>query len=216
MTVQLAVSLAEDAQAIRLCWPVMAQLRPHLDEARFLEQVQRQRLAGYRLAAGRIGERVACVAGFVLGEKLAWGRHLYVDDLVTDAGARPLGAGRAMMAWLKRYAVNAGCISLHLDSGIERTEAHRFYARERLASSSLHFSLAFDAVTVAAGAEPDAPATAVEASGSERSAPARRTLRTGGGPLGEATLFPLLDRENAADDEDFDPSHEGGLDPDFR
>jgi hypothetical protein len=32
-----------------------------------------------------------------------------------------------------------GCEQMHLDSGIQRTEAHRFYQREGMTMASLHF-----------------------------------------------------------------------------
>lgn len=212
MSVRLEVRFAEDEAAIRACWPVMAQLRTQLDEARFLERVQRQRLAGYRLAAGRVGDRIAVVAGFVLGEKLAWGRHLYVDDLVTDAGARSLGVGGAMLDWLKAHARDAGCASLHLDSGLQRADAHRFYEREHLTRTGAHFAIDLGAPAAARG--PAAEASAPVAEAGVAPAPEMR-LRTGGGPLGEDTLYPHLDSD-APDDDYEDPSHEGGLDPDFR
>src|SRR5512138_3924921 len=72
---------------ISRCFGVMAQLRPHLDEPAFLERVRRQMTQGYRLAARLDGDRVVAVAGYRFGENLVSGRHLYVDDLVTDAAA---------------------------------------------------------------------------------------------------------------------------------
>ena len=212
MTVRLEVAIVDDEAGIRACWPVMAQLRDQLTEAEFCERVQRQRLAGYRLVAGRLGDRVAAVAGFVLGEKLAWGRHLYVDDLVTDAGVRSLGVGQAMLAWLRRFAVEAGCEALHLDSGLQREDAHRFYRREGMEPRSAHFVLRLEGGAAEVDAAPAAPGSMAQ----PQAGPT--VLRSGGGPLGESTLYPHLDGDEAAegDDEDLDPFHEGGLDPDFR
>jgi GNAT superfamily N-acetyltransferase len=185
----------------------MSQLRTQLDEAAFLERVQRQRMSGYRLAAGRVNGRVAAVAGFVLGEKLAWGRHLYVDDLVTDAGARSLGVGRAMLDWLKRFAVEAGCASLHLDSGIQRADAHRFYEREALLRTSAHFAIDL-------ASSPRVLATAAPVSDAMPNG-ARRIIDSL--PLGEGGHAPHPAGFEATDPDDYeDPSHEGGLDPDFR
>ena len=87
-------------------------------------------------------KRPACIAGFVINHKLAWGKHLYVDDLVTDAACRSQGAGKTMIAWLKQFALAAGCQELHLDSGMQRQDAHRFYDREGFARSGLHFVIA--------------------------------------------------------------------------
>jgi GNAT superfamily N-acetyltransferase len=80
------------------------------------------------------------VVGFRVGENLAWGRFLYVDDLVTLPGERSHGYGKALLDWLENYATQESCGQLHLDSGIQRKEAHRFYEREGLKVSSYHFA----------------------------------------------------------------------------
>ena len=82
-----------------------------------------------------------CVAGFVVGTKLAWGHHIYVDDLVTAENRRSKGAGAKMIAWLKSHARQLGCNQLHLDSGVQRFAAHRFYLREGFNIDSHHFSI---------------------------------------------------------------------------
>ena len=86
----------------------------------------------------------AAVAGFRILENLAWGRFLYVDDLVTRSDARSHGHGARLLRWLRRLARSEGCIELHLDSGVQRVDAHRFYEREGLRRSSYHFSMALD------------------------------------------------------------------------
>ncbi len=68
--------------------PVMRQLRTHLDEDEYLEKIERMRRSGYRLAAATEGGLVRCVAGFRIVEFLAYGKFLYVDDLVTAEDAR--------------------------------------------------------------------------------------------------------------------------------
>jgi GNAT superfamily N-acetyltransferase len=74
-----------------------------------------------------------------VGENLAWGRFLYVDDLVTHPGHRSKGHGATLLSWLEERAALEGCDQMHLDSGIQRTEAHRFYEREGMTMTSLHF-----------------------------------------------------------------------------
>jgi GNAT superfamily N-acetyltransferase len=121
-------------------YPVMRQLRPHLDEGEYPRTVRRMRGEGYRLAAVVDGGRVGAVAGFRVVEFLMWGRLLYVDDLVTAEGARSKGYGKMMLDWLAERAREEGCGSLQLDSGVQRGDAHRFYFRERMRISSYHFS----------------------------------------------------------------------------
>jgi hypothetical protein len=82
------IELAESDEAILACLPVMRHLRDLGDPAAFLRRVREQQRSGFRLAALRDGGEPVAVAGFRFGENLAWGRFLYVDDLVTLPAAR--------------------------------------------------------------------------------------------------------------------------------
>lgn len=119
----------------------MAQLRPHLDEGAFIEQVLRQREEdGYRLVYVETDREIVAVAGFRVTEMLSRGRFLYVDDLVTHEGHRSQGYGARLLAWLASEARREGCQQLDLDSGLGRERAHRFYEREGLDPTALHFA----------------------------------------------------------------------------
>jgi len=135
----MEVRVASTDAEIAACFSVMQVLRPDLQEAGFVARVRSLALTGYGLAYGLEGERVAVVAGFRLGDSLARGPFLYVDDLVTAPELRSRGYGAAMLAWLRRFARDRGCARLHLDSGLQRTDAHRFYEREGMHKSAFHF-----------------------------------------------------------------------------
>lgn len=137
MDVKLASSLAE----LELVSPVLLQLRPQYSQADLIQQIQEQQKQGYQIAYVTEAGKVSCVAGFVIGTKLAWEKHLYVDDLVTDSTQRSSGAGKTLMQWLKHFALEQGCKQLHLDSGVQRFAAHRFYLREGFDIASHHFSI---------------------------------------------------------------------------
>ena len=124
---------------IEITFPVMKQLRPHLNEGDYLEKVRRMQGTGYRIAAVVEDGQAVCVAGFRVQENLYGGRHLYVDDLITGEGARSRGYGQRMLDWLTDLAKRDGCEQLHLDSGVQRSDAHRFYLREGLTISAHHF-----------------------------------------------------------------------------
>jgi GNAT superfamily N-acetyltransferase len=83
--------------------------------------------------------RLAAVAGWRVMASTR-GRLLYVDDLVTDPARRGRGAGGALLAWLERAGVAEGCRALELDSGVMRSDAHRFYARVGLSIGAFHFT----------------------------------------------------------------------------
>ena len=136
-----SVSIALTDEAIRKCYSVMVQLRPHLSEEAFLSQVQRQMSEGYHLAYIANHGQVVAVAGYRLSETLAWGKFLYVDDLITDEQQRSSGYGKKLLSWLKQDAEEYGCAQFHLDSGIQRKDAHRFYEREGMSVNSYHFAI---------------------------------------------------------------------------
>ncbi|MHB8921626.1 MAG: GNAT family N-acetyltransferase [Halothiobacillus sp.] len=135
----MIIHIATTDSDIAACYPVMCELRPHVAEDQFLSRVRSQEKSGYRLAFLHEQDGLVAVAGFRVGENLAWGRFLYVDDLVTLPTHRSKGYGAKMISWLKEYAAKEGCLQMHLDSGIQRKEAHRFYEREGMAVAGFHF-----------------------------------------------------------------------------
>ncbi|HLG59011.1 MAG TPA: GNAT family N-acetyltransferase [Vicinamibacterales bacterium] len=119
---------------------VMRQLRPGIPADAYLDTVRRMmRTDGYHLAAAFEGETVRAVAGYRFMETLYAGRTLYVDDLNTDEAFRSQGHGKAVLDWLKRAAKARDCRELHLDSGVQREQTHRFYFREGLTINAYHF-----------------------------------------------------------------------------
>jgi len=136
----MEIELATTRQQIDDCYPVMRQLRPHIGRDDFLDRVRRTEKSGFRLVCLRVGGEPVAVAGIRTGENLAWGRFLYIDDLVTSSEHRSQGYGAALLRWIRAYARSQGCEQLHLDSGMQRVDAHRFYEREGLPVSGLHFA----------------------------------------------------------------------------
>ncbi len=92
------------------------------------------------------GGEVAAIAGYRFGEHLARGKFLYVDDLVTLADARRKGHGKKLLDWLVKLAETSGCKELHLDSGVQRTDAHLFYKKQKMIFASRHYSLKLKSV----------------------------------------------------------------------
>ena len=131
---------AADADIARV-WPVMRELRPHVaSEAEFLARVRRQQAgSGWRLVYVEDAGAPVAAAGFRVSEWLAWGKALYVDDLVCLENHRGKGFAEALMAWMEELARAEGCAQFHLDSGTHRLGAHRFYHRLKLAITSFHF-----------------------------------------------------------------------------
>ena len=130
----------EEEAEISECLSLMQQLRPHLKEEGFTQQISAQIKEGYTLLCMRKKSEVIALCGCRVSTSLAWGKHLYIDDLVTSENERSLGYGQEMMAFVIRFAKEKGCSEIHLDSGVQRYEAHKFYLREGFKTTSHHFS----------------------------------------------------------------------------
>lgn len=125
--------------------PVLRELRPHLTEELFGQVYEEGHAQGLRFTAAYTDEGVcAGVAGWRVIVNTSTLRQLYVDDLVTSAAVRSGGVGRALLAHLEGCARALGCHELALDSGTHRTDAHRFYLRERMSIAAFHFRKPLD------------------------------------------------------------------------
>lgn len=139
---QTFIQKAITPEQIKLCYPAMKQLRPHFtDESIFIEQIQRQLSEGYNLVYCESKNSVKAVSGFRILEFLAWGKVLYIDDLVTDSQHRKGGYGTQLLTWIIEQGKKAGCKQVHLDSGPQRHDAHRLYLNNRFNIIAHHFSL---------------------------------------------------------------------------
>ncbi len=137
----MSIQLAESDIQILSCFAVMSQLRPHLEEDKFIEQVRYQMKEGYKIAFLEIDKEILAVAGFRILTCLASGKFLYIDDLVVDEWKRSQNYGQQLFQWLIEYATNNHCQQLSLDSGVQRFAAHRFYLTQRMSITAHHFSI---------------------------------------------------------------------------
>ncbi len=130
---------ASSDRDIAACFSVMAELRTHLRRESFVELIRLLISEGYQLACLEDAGQVVTVAGYQISTSLFMGKNLYVYDLVTADDARSRGHGAAMLDHLREIARMNGCEYMHLDSGTQRREAHKFYFREGMTVSSFHF-----------------------------------------------------------------------------
>jgi ribosomal protein S18 acetylase RimI-like enzyme len=134
------IGYVDDEKTVDGCFALMRQLRPHLSgPEEFLARWRRQAGDGYRLVAVHRDGRPAALAGFRVQENLMHGRHLYVDDLVTDEAQRSAGLGERLMSHLLSIGREQGCARLVLDTALSNVLGHRFYYRQGLLASALRF-----------------------------------------------------------------------------
>jgi GNAT superfamily N-acetyltransferase len=120
---------AHDEAVVRQCWDVFRELRPHLSEAEFLQRWRRQNAEGYRIVYLKSEDGVVAAAGFRILNTMAWGKIIYLDDLVALASEHSRGWGTQLLQWLQETARQNHCEGIHLDTGYHRFAAHRAYLR---------------------------------------------------------------------------------------
>ncbi len=97
----LVIEEIDDAGLART-WPVMSQLRPHLNESDYRGMVARMRVSdGFRVFAASLDGVVVGVAGVRSMELLYCGRILQIDDLVVSETERSGGIGKALLDHVK-------------------------------------------------------------------------------------------------------------------
>ena len=139
------IALAKTRDEIAATWPVMHQLRPHLDAKAYLGQVLRlQAERDFELARMSVDGTVVAVAGLRFGEWLVGGRYLEIEDFVTSEECRSEGYGGQFFDWIAALGREAGCRHLRLLSGVQREAAHRFYRRKGMRLDAYYFSLDLD------------------------------------------------------------------------
>lgn len=111
-------------------YPLIKQLRTHLDEASFLALTEEMAEEGYQLLALYHENTAVAVAGIVMKTNYYYGKHIFVYDLVTDMHKRSNGYGEKIMQYVYAYAQENDCKHVALESGLARADAHRFYEKK--------------------------------------------------------------------------------------
>jgi GNAT superfamily N-acetyltransferase len=135
------VQLANTDEQILFCFPVIHELRPLLIKEEFLNKVRRMQQEGFMLAYIEEDKKAVSAAGFRMNELFYRGKSVYIDDLITLQQYRSKNFGGQLLDWIIQYAKDQGCKQVHLDSGVQRFDAHRFYLKKNFFISSHHFQL---------------------------------------------------------------------------
>src|SRR5699024_10249952 len=109
-------------------YPVMKQLRTHLDEEACMDLVLEAQVKDrYKIFALFEEEKIVADTGCKPMITLYYGRFVWGWDLVTDIGSRSIGYGKVLLEFVLECTEVNGYDSIALSSGLEITDAHRFY-----------------------------------------------------------------------------------------
>ncbi|RST74348.1 GNAT family N-acetyltransferase [Siminovitchia acidinfaciens] len=125
-------------------FPVMKQLRTHLDEKVYLELIsEAQEKEGYKMFALFHDSDIVAVIGFQPMITLYYGKFIWICDLVTDSHRRSEGYGEKLLSYVHQWAKENKYERVALSSGLQRTDAHRFY-EEKMGYDKVSFVFKID------------------------------------------------------------------------
>jgi len=136
----MKIQLCTSEKDILNCWDVLYALRPHLLQNEFVTMIKEMMTEGYQLAFIEEDRKAVAAIGFRYLQYLYNGKHIYIDDLSTLPSCRGKGYGAGLLQYVEALALAKGYQSVTLDSGHQRTTAHRLYLNEGFNIVAHHFS----------------------------------------------------------------------------
>lgn len=140
---ELTISECQCKEEIEKTYPITRQLRPHLMLNNYLRLVDSlMKHENFRLfAAYNQDHHCVGVVGFQELQRLAFGKIIYVADLVTDRDKRSQGIGKQLLDRVKEEAKLLKINAIVLESKVDRTKAHSFYQRYGFKMNAYGFRL---------------------------------------------------------------------------
>lgn len=92
------------------------------------------------LVAERGGRLVGVCTAYLDLDSVRFGLRCWVEDLAVEPESRSQGVGAALLADARGWAHAAGATHLELDTADSRTDAQRFYQRERPSWRSISYA----------------------------------------------------------------------------
>ncbi len=108
-------------------FPIMKQLRTDLTEETYIELLQDMSKDGYKLYAMYVEDEMVSLVGLSWRINFYNKRHIFIYDLVTDVSYRSFGYGEKLLKYIHDWANENGAEYVALESGLQRSDAHRFY-----------------------------------------------------------------------------------------
>ncbi len=129
MTVSLTeIKIIDTTEELALCYPLMKQLRINLTREDFLNVYQEAHAReNYVLVAAKNLGQIVGLMGYRFLHDFVHGKHLYIDDLVTDEQHRSKGIGAELLKYAESVASANNCKGMRLCTGIENSKGMKFY-----------------------------------------------------------------------------------------
>jgi GNAT superfamily N-acetyltransferase len=135
----MEIKQAVEKEEFLKCREVVYELRPQLDEERYLTLLLYMIDEGYKMIYIEENGKAVSFCGYRVTTMLYRGRSIYIDDLCTLPEARGRGHAAALLNHVVEEAKREELQSIHLDSGHWRHEAHRLYLNHGFQINAHHF-----------------------------------------------------------------------------
>jgi GNAT superfamily N-acetyltransferase len=86
------------------------------------------------------GELVGLCTAYLELDSVRFGQRCWVEDLAVNPDRRSEGIGGALLDAAEAWARDGGATHLELDTGLDRTDAQRFYERRSPATKGFSYS----------------------------------------------------------------------------
>lgn len=137
----MEIKQAKEKEDFLKCWEVVHELRPNLDQEKYLTLILYMLDEGYHMIYIEENGKAVCFCGYRITTMLHRGRSIYIDDLCTLPVARGKGYAKALLDYVRSHAEKEELQSIHLDSGHHRHNAHRVYLNFGFKMTSHHFAM---------------------------------------------------------------------------
>jgi len=143
----MEIKQAKEKEDFLKCWEVVHELRPHLDQDRYLTLMLYMIDEGYKLIYIEENGKGVSFCGYRITTMLYRGRSIYIDDLCTLKEASRKGHAKALLNHVLNQARDEELESIHLDSGHHRFDAHRLYLNFGFKITSHHFEMDLESIS---------------------------------------------------------------------
>jgi GNAT superfamily N-acetyltransferase len=107
-------------------YKILSDVEPDIPESEFFVKYKKL-LKGDVKVLGLFSDTELCTVAVasIIDDNID-GRYLYLYDLVTDIEKRRQGYGTEMLKYVQNLAIYNGCQRIKLNSGLHRSDEHRF------------------------------------------------------------------------------------------
>lgn len=127
----MKILTAQTQSDLEKFYPLLTQLRPGLSFESFLDTYNNaQKNDQYELVGFLDGDHVAALIGYRVLYDFVRGRHLYIDDLITNENLRSAGLGATVLKFAEEKARELHCVGgLRLCAALENERGIKFYEK---------------------------------------------------------------------------------------